>query len=267
MAEGGYATSTAETFVKARRAARALVGFPGDPPTEMEAAYAVQKAAIAAWPDEIAGWKVGRVPAAFEARLGQSRLAGPIFRKAIRWAEPGVEVRFPVFVGGFAAVEAEVVYVIGKDAPTDKLAWSVEEAAELIETIRIGVEIAGSPLATINKLGPTVVACDFGNNAGLILGAPLGGAESELACETFIDGVSVGGGGPANILGGPIGSLRFLAEHCARRGRPLRRGQVVSTGAMTGIHDIRPGQSARVSFGGSGEIVCTAEAARPNGEA
>ena len=34
----------------------------------------------------------------------------------------------------------------------------------------MGVEMAGSPLATINELGPTVVAADFGNNNGLILG-------------------------------------------------------------------------------------------------
>jgi 2-keto-4-pentenoate hydratase len=58
--------------------------------------------------------------------------------------------------------------------------------------------------------------------------------------------------------GGPLESFRFLLEACARRGRPLRAGQLVSTGAITGVHEIRSGQSARVSFGRYGDLHCRA---------
>ena len=37
----------------------------------------------------------------------------------------------------------------------------------------IGIEIASSPLVNINDYGPAVVASDFGNNAGLLLGAEI----------------------------------------------------------------------------------------------
>jgi 2-keto-4-pentenoate hydratase len=39
---------------------------------------------------------------------------------------------------------------------------------------------------------------------------------------------------------------------------PLKAGQLVSTGATTGVHDIRAGQSASAMFGGVGEIRCRA---------
>ena len=255
------AAFVAETFVKARRAAVALGAYPGVPPSDFEGAYACQDAAIGLWDDEIAGWKIGRTGADFEAQFGSGRLAGPIFSRAV-WRAGPHPIEFPVFVGGFAAVEAEFVYVVGRDAPADKLVWDLDEARAMIGETRIGVETAGSPLATINALGPAVVVCDFGNNAGLIVGPAVPEADETLVCETFIEGVSCGRGRAADMPGGPLESLRFLLQNTARRGRPLKAGQFVTTGAITGIHDIRPGETARISFGRFGEIACRAAPAR-----
>jgi 2-keto-4-pentenoate hydratase len=52
-------------------------------------------------------------------------------------------------------------------------------------------------------------------------------------------------------------------ECCARLGRPLRSGQVVSTGATTGIHEIRSGQRACVRFYDQVELLCRAVPATP----
>jgi 2-keto-4-pentenoate hydratase len=60
--------------------------------------------------------------------------------------------------------------------------------------------------------------------------------------------------------------VRCLLEHCARRGRPLKAGQLVSTGAATGIHDIEVGQVGRVSFASRGSISCRTFAATPHPE-
>jgi len=265
MADDGAfrsAAFVAETFVSARRSAAALAAFPGAPPADLEGAYACQEAAISLWGDEIAGWKIGRISPEFEQRLGRSRLAGPIFAKAV-WRAGAEPTAFPVFVGGFAAVEAEFVYVVAEDAPADKFSWTAEAARRLVGAVHIGVETAGSPLATINVLGPAVVVSDFGNNAGLILGPAVPEADEALVCETFIDGERCGRGTAGDMPGGPLESFRFLLEVCARRGRPLRAGQLVSTGAITGVHEIGPGQSARVSFGRYGELHCRAVAAEP----
>ncbi|RAK56898.1 2-keto-4-pentenoate hydratase [Phenylobacterium deserti] len=260
-------TSVARAFVQARRTAVALDAFPGGQiPADLAAGYACQDVAIGLWGEEIAGWKVGRIPDDLQAELGAERVAGPIFPGRV-WRAGDGPVILPVIPGGFAAVEAEYVFRIGEDAPAGKTDWTVEEALMLVEDELVGVELAGSPLATINVLGPKVVASDFGNNAGLVLGASIPNWRERNddwpPCETFIDGISVGRGAPSSIPGSPAAALVFLLGVCAARGRPLKRGQLVSTGAATGIHDIEAGQTARITFEGLGEIRCIAQIAQP----
>lgn len=261
------ANALAARFVRARLDATALPTFPGALPRDLATAYRVQDAAIALWPDEVIGWKVGRVPPEHEGPLGAGRLCGPVFKRALWFVNPGEVTSFPVFVGGFAAVEAEYVVRIGADAPADKLDWTAEEARGLIGALHIGLEPAGSPFPDINVIGPLAVVSDFGNNAGLMVGAEITGwarlADEDLRCETVIADRVVGHGGAFVLPGGPIESLRFLAENTARRGRPLRAGQYVCTGAAAGIHDILAGQTGAVRFEGFGEIRCAAVPAKP----
>jgi 2-keto-4-pentenoate hydratase len=254
--------SVAEEFVRARLDAAPLADFPGSVPATLNAAYAYQDRAISLWPDFLAGWKVALIGAPWLERLGEDRYVGPIFRRGIRLAPPEQLVEFPVFDGGFAAVEAEFVFRLGADAPPDKIHWTPDEAALLAMALHIGIEAAGSPLATINELGAAVLVSDFGNNAGLLLGPVIPEWRTRsfegLRTEAFIDGHSVGRGGALSLPGGPFAALAFALSRCARRGLPMKSGYVVSTGATTGKHDIRVGQEARVVFDGCGELLCRA---------
>ena len=244
----------ARAFVDARRGGRALAVYPGPEPASLEAAYAIQDEAIAAWPDRIAGWKLGRINAPHDARFGAGRLAGPIFSRAV-WTAGTTPTRFGVIGGGFAAVEAEYVLELGETAP-DRDDWTAATVGPLVARAFTGVEIAGSPFAGINDHGPAVTASDFGNNAGLILGGEIAGWRDRLpglTCAMSIDGAAVGSGGAASIPGGPLDSLAFLLNLLHRRGRRLEAGQLVSTGAATGVHDI-----AVADFGPDGRIDCLA---------
>jgi 2-keto-4-pentenoate hydratase len=254
-------------FTAARREARALPGFPGDVPLTLDQAYRIQDEAIALWDDRIAGWKLGRIPEVWAPRLGAGRIAGPIFERQVQTFAGG-RIDFPVFEGGFAAIEAEFILRLGADQPAGRPVWTIDEAADLVDSLIVGVEPAGSPLATINELGPCVVASDFGNNAGLILGPDVADWRARIdamTCSSWIDGRQVGTGGAATIPNGPLDSLRFLLELCERRGRRLKAGDLVSTGAATGIHDIVAGQEARIVFDGVGEILCRAVPRRAEG--
>jgi len=260
---GTDAATIAQRFVTARRTGQALAAFPGRLPADLAQAYACQDAAIELVADTIAGWKVGLITGDAAATFKQDRLAGPIFRSGVRRAHRGQHVGFPVFLSGFAAVEAEFLLLVGHDAPADKRDWTRAEARDLVAAVHVGVETAGSPLATINDLGPTAIVADFGNNAGLIVGPELPGWRTKPVeqwhCETFVDGAAVGRGHGGVPPGGPFESLKFLLELCARRGRPLKAGAWVSTGAITGVHDVVAGQSARVVFRDADEILCRAE--------
>ena len=262
------ATAIAEAFTAARRAGKALPHYPGAIPDTLADAYAIQEKAIALWARPIAGWKIGRIATpALQARHAEERLAGPIFASSVLVAPAGERIDFPVFAGGFAAVEAEFVIRVARDADPAKTEWTVEEAAAIVGTMYGGIETAGSPLKTINDLGPTVVVSDFGNNSGLILGPEIQDWRArrfdELACASHVAGREAGSGFATSVPGGPLPALRFLLEHCARRGRPLTAGQYVSTGAATGIHEIAAGEDARIVFPGYGEILCRAVAAMP----
>jgi 2-keto-4-pentenoate hydratase len=252
----------AEQFVRARLDAAALEDFPGAIPATLNAAYAYQDRAIALWPDFVAGWKVGRIGPPWTERLGEDRLVGPVFRRGIRLAPPEQLVEFPVFEGGFAAVEAEFVFRLGADAPSDKVQWTPEEAGKLAMALHIGIETAGSPLATIMDLGGAVTVSDFGNNAGLLLGPVIADWRTRsfdsLTTETFIEGESVGRGGAMSLSGGPLAALAFALARCARRGMPMKSGYVVSTGATTGVHQIGIGQESRIVFDGCAELLCRA---------
>lgn len=259
--------AVARQFVAARRAARSLPDFPGALPPDMETGYLVQEAAIDLWPEPVVGWKVGRIPTELQAELKAERVMGPVFAGHVWAADPAVPTPLPVIAGGFAAVEAEYIYRMGRDAPADKLDWTPEEALAYVGDLLVGVEFAASPLATINVLGPRVVASDFGNNAGLILGrvVPNWRERPDLVppCHAWVEGRLVGEGAPESIPGGPPASLAFLMAACAARGRPLKAGQLVTTGAASGIHDIEAGQTARITFGDLEEIRCVAVPARP----
>ena len=256
----------ARRFVAARRSAVSIADFPGPIPADMAAGYAIQEAAIGLWPDQVAGWKVGRIPLELQVSLRAERVMGPVFAANVVRAG---DQPTPVFAipGGFAAVEAEYIYRMGEDAAPGKTDWTPADALALVEEELVGVEFAGSPLATINILGPRVVAADFGNNAGLILGKTIPDWRARTddwpPCESWVDGKLVGRGAPSSLPGGPAASLAFLLNAVAARGRPLKRGQLVTTGAASGIHDIEAGQTARIAFGDLDEIFCIAQPARP----
>jgi 2-keto-4-pentenoate hydratase len=255
----------AERFVRARLAATSLPDYPGVLPASLAQAYATQEAALSMWPEAIVGWKVARIGPAHQAQFPEERLIGPIFQRNVHVAAPGIVIDCPVFAGGFAAVEAEIGIYVRAAAPKDKVDWTPATAADWVAEMCIGVEMAGSPLATLNELGPGAVISDFGNNWGVIAGAVIPdwrSFDAELACETFIDDVSVGKGSVA-IPQTPLSAFAFALNKAAQRGRPLRAGDYITTGLITGVHVIAPGQSSRISFGSCGEILCRAVSAQP----
>jgi 2-keto-4-pentenoate hydratase len=245
----------AERFTAARAAGSALDHYPGTPPANLETAYQVQAAAIARWPDTIKGWKVARVNPAFARQFPEERLIGPAFARNVHQVEQGEMAHCPVFEGGFAAVEAEIVIVVASDSPAGKSDWTADSVASLVKAMHIGVEVASSPLASLNDLGPGAVISDFGNNWGVVVGPAIANWRELEAVdvETFIDGQSVGQGKVA-IKAGPLGALAFTLNKRAQQGEILRAGDVISTGMITGVHDIRIGQQSRHVFAGFGEV-------------
>jgi 2-keto-4-pentenoate hydratase len=240
----------AQAFVTARQQAAGLSPYPGEPPMTLTEAYAIQDRAIAIDGRVVAGWKVGRINAPLDATLGVNRLAGPIFADQIFGAETAT---MAVIADGFAAAEAEYCLRIGRAPEAGRTALSLDEALALVDAVHIGVEIASSPYAGINADGPLVTISDFGNNFGLLIGAEVPGWRElgflDWPVESRIDDAVVGSATARAMLDGPIGAVAFLVDCLAARGQTLTPGTWVSSGAVTGVHQIRPGQRFEADFG------------------
>lgn len=265
--EHSAAIDIAEKFVAARHAGTALPAYPGAAPEALESAYVIQDAAIARFGGSISGWKVGRIHPPLSQELGSERLAGPIFKSSVQTANGHLQAG-KIFQGGFGAAEAEFLLRLGGGIDPAKLAYTLEEAAAHIEAVHVGIEIASSPFPGINEMGPLVTISDFGNNNGIIIGAAIndwrdsGFADWDVALS--IDGAEAGSGKAAAFPDGPIGSVRFLLENLASRGIAVPAGTWVSSGAVTGVHQVQVGQQIAANFGGQYSVNCTIEAATPS---
>lgn len=250
----------ASRFVDARRTATALPDYPGVIPDDLTDAYAVQDAAIAMSAGEIVGWKVGRI----NPPLGDvDRLAGPIFA-SVPAPHGATPVAMPVFDGGFAAAEAEYLLRIGTAPDPVKRHYTLAEATALIDAVHIGIEIASSPFEGINDHGAGVTISDFGNNNGLVIGPAIGAWRTidllDWPVELLINDTLIGAGMAATMLDGPFGAARFLFELMAERGIALKRGQWISSGAVTGVHRVAIGDYVEARFDARLSVACTIKA-------
>jgi 2-keto-4-pentenoate hydratase len=245
----------ASAFVDARRSGASISHYPGHPPLDLASAYAIQDCALSLWEREIGGWKVGRINPPRDTLLGADRLVGPAFADTISMASNGGS-EFPVFRDGFAAAEAEFMLRLAPQA--GPLPASPEAAMGWIDEVRIGIEIASSPYARINADGPCVTISDHGNNAGLLLGPVVPRAQWERLGEVevmlAIDGQEAGRATTATMLDGPFGAARFLIANLAARGIALEPGWWISSGAITGVHEVSPGSHVTAGFSGIGSV-------------
>ncbi len=237
------AIAISERLLSARKCAAALEGFPGTPPASLEEAYHVQQLSLEHWPDHVAGWNVGGIPHNLRGKLDADWLAGPIFDRSVKNSAPNACVTMPVFGGGFAAIEPELVVQLGMNRDEDRML--------------IGAEIASSPVPAINDYGPTAVVCDFGNNNGLLIGAEIvnwRAVKEKLDVSIWIDGKLIATRVLAELGAQASQALQFCLDHVDQQGRALTPGTLISTGAITGIHEAGVGAQAKISFGAWGEL-------------
>lgn len=249
------AREIASAFVEARRRGTSIATYPGQRPTDLATAYEIQDCALSVWDRKVGGWKVGKINPPHDAQLGANRLVGPAFADVIFEAGDTAH-QFEVFEGGFAAVEAEFMLRI---APQDgPLPTTRESAMDWIDEIRIGIEIASSPYAAINADGPCVTISDHGNNAGLLLGSvvprDIWPRLDDVAVTVDIEGAEVGRATTATMLDGPFGAAAFLLNNLHDRDIAPAAGWWISSGAITGVHEVARGHSSTARFKGLGEV-------------
>ncbi|HZG20337.1 MAG TPA: hydratase [Herbaspirillum sp.] len=213
---------------------------------DAETAYAVQDAQLHRL-GPVGGWKVGSkgdgstpgcAPLPLSGILPSgAQLAGP------QWRMRGLEVELALRVGrdfdpgAQQPDEAELRTVFDAILP----------AIEVVET-RLGHPPCGNPWAGM---------ADLQSHGALVTGQPQP-LPPQLSLRTVeaslvIDGQSIirtSGGNPADLW--PM--LGWLAQHCAQRGQPWRRGQIITTGSCTGLQLARGGLLVEAALEGVGAV-------------
>lgn len=201
--------------------------------TDIDTAYAVQSLNVRRRVDageRVVGRKIGLTSLAVQRQLGvDSPDFGALF--AADTYSDGEPVDLSRFL--LPRVEAEVAFVMAQDLDIDSpTAVDVLRATDFVLP---AIEIVDSRVAGWDiKLVDTVA--DNASGAATVLGltpVPLAGLDLRTAgmvIEHRGDVVSVGTG--AACLGNPVTAVVWLARELARRGDPLRAGDLVLSGAL-----------------------------------
>ncbi|MXP42042.1 hypothetical protein GRI75_10360 [Altererythrobacter soli] len=257
-------TETAQAFARLRASAKCCNAYPGILPTSLAEAYRVQKAGIDVWGRPVAGWKIGRIVGELEERLGEDRFVGPIFPDTIVHAS-AEHVEFPIVPNGFAALEAELIAVIRGPVIPPRGLWTAENCARSIARWHIGIEYAGSPLSAINDLGPLASIAGFGNNNGLVIGPELRGTDPEqVSCKVAIGDFVFGPASSKNLPGGPLAAVAFALNKLTQLRQGIFDGMLLSTGAITGVHEVGIGVRCKAEFNPGGSVLCETVAQKPD---
>jgi 2-keto-4-pentenoate hydratase len=220
-------------------------------PADVAEAYAIQdEVARRLWTrheDRICAWKTGGP----NARA--TPIAAPI--PASRLFGSGASLDSDEF--HFIAIEAELAYTLERDLPPRAVPYTETDLVEAIRSVHAAIEICDSRLANYRTADALWKLADNQSNGALVVGPPHRDwrriEPGELTASVEIDAAPLAQATGTHPYGDPLRLLPWLANHCATRRGGLRAGDVITTGAWTGMHFVAAGAQVVVRFTGLAE--------------
>jgi 2-keto-4-pentenoate hydratase len=253
----------AQTLADARVRGLKLGDYPGPAPESEEASFALQcrAARLTGWRQT--GWKIGCTSEMAQKMLNtDSPFPGPVY--AERTIEDGGVVSFAD--KALRLVEPEIAFTMARDLPPRGEAWTPEEAVEAAASAHLSLELVNRRLPGGLEDGNMWNIADGGCNDALVVGPanpvlPAGSyAGLELSVMRNDDVASTGAG--VNALGGPDIALAWLANYLNAHGLHLKAGDVVTTGVVTGLIYVEPGDEIISTCAELGEVSARYSAAQ-----
>lgn len=228
------------------------------PEFSVDDAYAVQLAQLAAHAragHRLAGHKIGLTSLAMQRLLEIDSPDYGYLLDEMLWKSHD-NVPRDAFIQ--PRVEPEIAFIMGGDvsqkSPTrNELASSIRAVAPAIEVIDSRIE--GWRIKLVDTIA------DNASSAAVVIGQQVAWddapALSKVGCVLYHDGKLVAEGVGAAVMGDPLNALAWLARLLGRKGRRLKRGEVVIPGALTAAIPVASGATVRATFTGIGEVTCT----------
>jgi 2-keto-4-pentenoate hydratase len=251
--------AAAEIIAAARRDRTPLHPLPGAaaPRTETEG-YLIQDALhglLAADFGARVGYKIGCTSAVMQQYLGIPHpCSGGVFAKGVHGSGVFLPAKNFVRVG----VECEIAVKLARDLPATAVPFTADTVSHAIADYLPAIEIVDDRYSDWQTIGaPTLVADDF-FAAGCVLGTPVARAAApdllDVIGRAVINGVEVGRGTGADVLGHPHQALAWLANHLAADGKTLRAGEIVLTGSLVKTVWLGSGDCVTMELEGLGRV-------------
>jgi 2-oxo-3-hexenedioate decarboxylase/2-keto-4-pentenoate hydratase len=250
--------AAAETIAAARRNRTPLGSLAGDAPQTEAQGYRVQDAVhelIAADLGALVGYKIGCTSTVMQQYLDIPHpCSGGVFAKGVH--QSGASLRAKDFVR--VGVECEIAARLARDLEPSQAPFTAEFVAQAIEAYLPAIEIVDDRYVDWPSLGaPTLVADDF-FAAGCVLGTPVARDAApdllDVLGRAIVNGVEIGRGTGADVLGHPHHALAWLANHLATDGKGLRAGQIVLTGSLVKTAWLNAGDEVTMELEGLGRV-------------
>lgn len=223
--------------------------------TDQASAYAVQQA-IAAHrlaqpnPPRRTGRKIGLTSKRVQAQIGVDQ---PDF--GVLFSDAHYARQVPAATLLHPKVEAEVAFVLARDLDGEVSPATVREA---IDYAVAAIEVVDSRIANWDITFADTVA-DNASFGAYILGEDRktlseGFKPVDVDMKMWVDGQLVSEGKGADCLDDPINAVVWLANKSKELGDPLRKGEVVLSGALGPMATVKAGSKVEVEITGLGTV-------------
>ncbi len=227
-------------------------------PRDEASAYRVAAAVGTRLGIDVGAWKIGATAANNLQELGAAR---PIVGRVPRGNIVRSPARLPFDQLMTPVQECEFAFELGDDLEVRQTPWTPADLVPRIRAMFPAIEVGERRLSRQHAVPILMLIADNSAAGHLVLGAPVAGwhvhdlASAEVSLG--IDGIEVAAGSGRDVLGHPLQALAWLANEGALTGRPLRKGDIVSTGSCTGMKPVGRGTTSVADFGCMGKVAVT----------
>ena len=224
-------------------------------PADVEVAYAVQARNTTRWLGDgrrAVGRKIGLTSRAIQAQLGVDQ---PDY--GVLWADTCFSDAEPIPWSRLMhpRAEGEVAFVLDRDLDGDALV--LPDLLDAIAYALPAIEIADSRVRDWDISIVDTIA-DNASAGVFVLGTqptPVGDFDPRL-CGMVLErrGAPVSTGAGAACLGNPLTAALWLARKMVEVGSPLRAGEIILSGALGPMVDVRPGDALELRISGLGHV-------------
>jgi 2-keto-4-pentenoate hydratase len=221
----------------------------------MNDAYEVQRRVVVARVAEgerVVGYKVGCTSRAIRRQFG---LAEPIRGRLMAPHLHQGDTTLDWHAYHRPAVEPEFVLTIGRDLTNE--VGDDESLVDAIDCVSPGIEVHNYRFWLGEPTSQELIASN-GIHAALVVGdrkrRPQGLDWEMEGVGVWLNGELAASGIGADVMGGPLVSLRWLVNHIVRRGEVLRAGQLVIPGSPVGLVSVEPGDRVTARFTNVGRV-------------